>query len=197
MKTIILALLCVGLLATDASAKLSEAEITSVAHFLVLDFASVSHRNAQRPATRTFLVKETHERVFRITREDIGNRPRVKGVVEPGTYREIQIVNEIEGIGAVVRYAFINDSKRVYWANADQSLLNFAFRPELGNTGVLRLLDHSVEPPAGTICDVVCNSQKGRIPSEIKASDEEIQEYASRLSAMWDVFMAEIVRWVK
>lgn len=186
MKTIIIFILIMAWPLT-ASAELSEAALKSIGQFLVMDFLSVSGKQKNKPITDTFIVKETDDEAD-ISKEEISSLHGLEGVrniMSPGKYREIVITNEVTNLGGIVRKAFINENNQVFWSNHSQSLLRYERRPELGNTGVLQLMQHD----PNNLSDLFRNAQRGTIPIKWKPSKKNLKFYVSSINAMEIIFL--------
>ena len=90
------------------------------------------------------------------------------------------VINEISGVGAIVRYIYMDSKDRPFWAERTHSLLYFQLRPELGNTGVRRLLDLVPEIITGLLSDC----QKGLLPDGMKPSSTDIENYVRSIDAI-------------
>src|ERR1700690_491151 len=133
------------LLPTVSMAELSDDELISIGKFLMMDYQTATDKNMKKPISDGFFVKEAGDSVV-ITKNLILSIPslskKIRNKFAPGRYKGIIIINEIEGVGCVVREAAINEQKQVYWSDELQSLHKFSRRPKLGNTGVVALMDY-------------------------------------------------------
>ena len=84
----------------------------------------------------------------------------------------------------VVRYAYIDNNNRVFWETAYNALLHFHLRPELGNAGVVRLVDYNPE----IIEKLFENCRKSNIDINWQPSKSEINFYKLSINAMETVF---------
>jgi hypothetical protein len=164
--------------------KLSQKALDSIGQFLILDFESTNGK--YKPLSNYFLVKKINN-VETISDEDI-NLDGVKGILLKGKYQKIEIINEISEIGMVVRYAYIFNDTKVFWSDPSNSLLQFQLRPELGNTGVLRLLEHT----QNSIIGILKDCQKSELPMKWTPSKEEIDFYIRSIMSFWEVFINRV-----
>jgi len=181
-----LALLFVLCGSLNARASLDQEDLEAVGRFLVLDFASLPTDKGREPLTSCFWVKETgltHE----ITEEEAQRPECVAAALSAGVYREITVINEVSGLGALVRTAYINDDHRVVWGSDDQSLLRFAHKPALGNTGVLRITE--LNPTKG-IGEYFEGFQRGRMPAEWRPTEDEITTFTASIGVIWRVVVS-------
>jgi hypothetical protein len=167
-----------------ADAALDKDELDTVGRFLALDFASMPASEARKPLSPYFWVKETGE-TFEVTEEDvrtIAQLPEYANVpLRTGLYREVMIINEVSGLGAVIRRAYLGEDNLLFWAAADQSLLHIHLRPELGNTGAQQLLARAPSPK------LLENMQCGSIPGDYRPTDAELTVYTASVSVIWAV----------
>jgi len=175
MKKIIIFCVIILSISTNALSVLDENELKSIGQFIQMDFES----NAQyQPLTHSFFSKETGDFEF-INEDEINSLKGIKVNLKPGKYKKIVIINEITNVGVLVRYAYL-DNNRVFWAMSTHSLLNLQLRPELGNTGVLRLMDLTPE----NLINLLNGCQKGMIPRRWKPSKAELIFYKDSIDAI-------------
>jgi hypothetical protein len=103
---------------------------------------------------------------------------RIRDRFLAGRYKGIVIINEVRGVGCVVRNASIGEHKQICWADELQSLHRFARRPELGNSGVLTLMDYT---NTEALEDLFKNVKRGSLPMKWQPKPEEIDWYLSTL----------------
>jgi hypothetical protein len=167
---------------TITCADLSSSDLLRIGHFLVLDFKSVDG-SSSTPLTNHFFVKETG-RVIPVKSDDILGVEKVDGLLKPGEYREVLIMNEVVGKGFLVRYAFIHDDQ-VVWRSADEALFSFNFRAELGSTGVTRFTDYSADACKSLMQGCI----KGRIDMHERVAEDELVLYKKTIPSMWSLLM--------
>jgi len=181
---LIVSLLCVTV--ATANAELSEKEMQSVGRFLAMDFKSVSDKQERKPITDKFFVKQVNKE-FSIQKEDIFKLHGLSAnSIAPGKYKPIVIINEVSGLGGLVRDAYLNEKNQVFWSRGDQSLLKFKHRPELGNTGVLQIMDYE---NTNSLADLIRNSRRGTIPLHWEPSKSELDFYVSSLNALFTILI--------
>ena len=168
------------LLPTVSMAELSDDELISIGKFLMMDYQTATDKNMKKPISDGFFVKEAGDSVV-ITKNLILSIPslskKIRNKFAPGRYKGIIIINEIEGVGCVVREAAINEQKQVYWSDELQSLHKFSRRPKLGNTGVVALMDYE---NTVLLVDLFKNVKRGSL-SNWRSTSEELDWYLSTL----------------
>lgn len=182
------ALLLILLSQQMAYAKLSESALNSIGQFLATDIKSVSGDNGVIPVSYSFFVKETRDFVVIDKKEilSIHGYDDVKKVFSPGKYRRIIIVNDILKYGCIVRDAYINDHGQVYWYDYSQSLLKFEARPELGNTGVMKIMDYG---KPSSLADIFRDARRGVMPSKWQPTPAELEYYIKSLNIIYSILI--------
>jgi len=177
-------LLCVSAPAIDA--QLSEEAIRSVGRFLVIDFLTARSSENKNPLTNVFYVKEVGKG-GPLTEDQIALM-ELEGILPPGRYRTIVIINEVSGLGVLARKASINGSSQVIWSARTSSLLSFMFTPSMGNVsrGVTPLMRYR---SADAIADLFRGCQKGEIPLDWKPRKADIDFYLSTIDAIYRLGM--------
>lgn len=181
MKKMLLIFIILLGVVSNCEAELTKESLDSVAKFLYLDFYSLSNSNDFKLITDSFLVKETGDSVV-LSKDEINNTQGVIGILSHGEYRKILIINEIDKIGMIVRFAYIKNNQ-LFWEDNTQSLLNFQLRPELGNTGVARLLNYDID----TILSFIKGSKKCRLPKDWQPTKKELDFYLRSIDAIGQV----------
>lgn len=169
-------------------ATLSQSSLKSIGKFLITDVQSVPAREGITFSSNNFFVKETGD-VIKIRKEEILSIRGLENVqtsFAPGIYRRIIIVNEVSKHGCIVRDAYINERDELYWYDETQSLVKFRKRPELGNTGVMRLMDYE---NTGVLTDLLKSSVRGSIPTKWKPNEVEIDNYLNSLNVIYKILI--------
>ena len=181
MKRTYILVAMVLLFPITALAEISDDELLSIGQFLVMDYESAKDVAMKRPVSDGFFVKEAGDSVV-ITTDLIQSIPslskRMRDKFLAGRYKGIVIINEIRGIGCVVRHASIGEQKQIYWSDELQSLHKLARRPELGNSGVMALMDYT---NTEALEDLFKNVKRGSLPTKWRPQPEEIDWYLSTL----------------
>ena len=189
MKTIYSLVAMVLLLPITALAQISDDELLSIGKFLVMDYQTAKKVAMKTPISDGFFVKEVGDSVL-ITNDVIQSIPslskRMRDQFLPGRYKGIVIINEIRSIGCVVRYASIGEQKQIYWSDELQSLHKLAKRPELGNSGVMVLMDYT---NTEALEDLFKNVKRGSLPTTWRPKTEEIHWYLLTLDLFYTILI--------
>lgn len=176
MKKVILFCLIILSVSIDALATLDENELKSIGHFLQMDFKS---SDKYQPLTYSFFTKETGD-IELIKEDEINSLSGIKVNLKAGEYKKIVIINEIANVGVLVRYAYLDNNNKVFWPLSTHSLLNLQLRPELGNTGVLKLMDLT----PNNLNNLLDGCQKGIIPHKWEPSKAALKFYKNSIDAI-------------
>jgi len=191
IKRLYVMLIIILLLFPNTSkAELSEEAIQSLGKFLMMDYHTASDIKMKKPLSKAFFVKELNNDEIVITKEMIQSitsySKQILNKFSPGRYRGILIINEINGIGCVVREANINNQNQIYWKDELQSLYKFARRPLLGNSGVVTIMDYE---NTELLVDIFKNVKRGTLPKKWQPKTEELNWYVSTV----DLFMTILI----
>ena len=177
------------LLPVVSAAELSNDELLAIGKFLVMDYKTAKDAAMKRPVSDAFFVKEQPDSVV-ITNDLIRSIPslskRIRDKLLPGRYKGIIIINEIRDIGCVVRNASIGEQKQIYWSDELQSLHKLAKRPELGNSGVMVLMDYT---NTEALEDLFKNVKRGSLPTTWRPKTEEIHWYLLTLDLFYTILI--------
>lgn len=171
-----------------SSADISTTALDSIGKFLSTDIKSVSGKDNVVLLSDNFYVKEVGRDIV-ITKSEILSLHDPSGMLDKisaGKYKRIVIVNEVSIYGCIVRDAFINENNQIYWYDYSQSLLKFKKRPELGNTGVIKLMDYG---NISALMDLFKNSKRGKIPNDWQPTTLELDNYVKSINAIYTILI--------
>lgn len=174
------------ILPLSVKAELSKETMDSISHFLIMDFMTAKSSENNKPLTNIFYIKETGE-VFQISEEEIES-VGLKGLMTPGEYKRIEIINEVSGLGVLLRNASINKDNQIIWDDMTYSLMHFLFKPMMGNMrqGVRQVMTIY---SADVISDLFKGCQRGEIPVDWKPSEAELDFYTKTIDIYYTVMM--------
>ncbi len=182
MKSIYVLATIVLLLPIIALAEIADDELLSIGKFLVMDYQTARDAAMKRPVSNGFFVKEEADSVV-ITNDLIRAIPSLSKTIRDkfvaGRYKGIVIINEIRGVGCVVRNASIGEQNQVYWSDELQSLHKPARRPKLGNSGVVALMDYT---NTEALDDLFKNLKRGSLPTGWRPRPAETLDLFSTIS---------------
>ena len=141
-KTILTLIVIFNAFNLSVKAEISNDSLRSIGRFLVVDFLTAKSYENRKPLTNVFYVKETGDE-YQITDDDL-ELTNMKGIISPGEYKQILIINEISGLGLLARKATINEKNQILWIDNTSSLMKFMFTPYMGNvsSGVTPLMKY-------------------------------------------------------